>query len=286
MINFSLPDYYGKKDILFYFLDMQLYDNWLFQDNRRIDSIYGFPANLIWNGGRIIPENMSFLDLPDLIAEYHKRNIKLRHTCTNMLITESMLQDFLCNKYLKMAEKEGDSIIVYSDLLASYITKTFPKYNLIYSTTRNNNDINTINNLTSYHNMVVLNYNDNHNFQLLSSLKNPHNIEILCAETCIDNCPHRIQHYLSISSDQLGERKNFSCPFDRESHQNLYRSLSLNNAVNSSYINFLNAQYGINNFKISGRKAELPLYIENIVYYLIKPEYQNEIRLDALQRFY
>ena len=37
-------------------------------------------------------------------------------------------------------------------------------------------------------------------------------------------------------------------------------------------------ELGINNFKLEGRNASISNNIENYIYYLIKPEYQNEIK--------
>ena len=41
---------------------------------------------------------------------------------------------------------------------------------------------------------------------------------------------------------------------------------------------------GFNHFKIEGRTMPIAQVIESYVYYLVKPEYQNKIRLLILER--
>lgn len=285
MIKFSLPDYYSHAPIIFYFLTLQKEHPEYFIPNRVIDSVYGFPANLIWNGGRV---QLDFAFDPSdnykLIKDYFKHDIHIRHTCTNMLLDERHFNDFLCNYWLTFCERPKDAIILYSDSFAEYIKQTYPKYDIIYSTTRND-DLDTVNKLSET-NLVVLNYNYNQNKEYLQQLQHPENIEVVCAEACIPNCPNRQQHYLSISKHQmflpLDNTDIVSCPFSREHGFNFYDILDFPHAITTEYVDVLYNQYGIQNFKISGRKNNPVAYIEPIIYYLIKPEYQDQIRQHAL----
>jgi hypothetical protein len=133
-----------------------------------------------------------------MLNDYNDRNIALRHTCTNQLMTPEHFSDILCNNWIKMSEAEQNGIIVYSEDFANYIRQTYPKYNIIYSTTRIDIDLKTINTITE-HNMAVLNYNKNYDLDYISQLQHPENIEILCAEQCSPNCPYRQYHYKLIS---------------------------------------------------------------------------------------
>ena len=52
MIKFSIADYYGHSHFIIMFLDMQEQFPHYFYEDRKIDSAYGMPSGLIWNGGR------------------------------------------------------------------------------------------------------------------------------------------------------------------------------------------------------------------------------------------
>ena len=286
MIKFSLPGYYQHPQIVFFFAHLQKEHPEVFIENRCIDSAYDLPAGLIWNGGRI---NIEFHTDPSNIwgmaDEYRKTGIKLRHTCTNCLLEPIHFTDVLCNNWLKYNESYEDSVIVNNEQLGEYVKQHYPNYSIIWSTTRAQHDIDTVNTL-SEKDMVVLDYTHNHDEEYLSALQHPENIEILCAEFCAPNCPTRQQHYIAVSKHQLWmplteEDDNFYCP---RAHSDIpfYTYLTLSHAVTNEYVDELYEKYGIENFKLAGRRgAPLPV-IEAICYYLIKPEYRDMVRQDAV----
>ena len=282
MIKFSIPGYYQHSNLVLFFAYLQKEHPEVFIENRCIDSTYDLPAGLIWNGGR---GNVKFLMNPSdiwmLADEYHGLGIHLRHTCTNCLLEPKHFSDFLCNEWLKYNEYNGESVIINSDELGRYINKEYPKYSLIWSTTRSDNHIDTVNSL-SQKNMVVLDYQYNNNTEYLQALHHPENIEILCAEYCVPNCPNRQEHYIEISKQQLWlPYQELSCP-KADKNIPFYQSLLLPHAISNEYIDELYSSYNIQNFKISGRMASPIPVIEAICYYLIQPEYEAIIRQDAV----
>lgn len=289
MIKFSLPDYYAHADIIFATLDLkQLYPHY-FYENRIIDSAYGLPANLIWNGGRVFNRTdltpQQAYEMFDFYTKYE--NFHLRHTCTNSLLTEDMFLDNNCNNWIQYCEREGDAIIIYNEKLMNYLKEKYPKYNFIISTTKQIKNLETYNNY-SKNNLVVLDYNFNHDEDFLKQLQHPENIEILCAEPCEDNCPNRGDHYRAISAMQLNipHSENFQCPFatDETKISIFYdKIMKKKHSITNEYIEYLYNTYGFCNFKISGRIAMLPTYIESIVYYLVKPEYRDTVRTILFQ---
>lgn len=289
MIKFSIPDYYGHADLVFKFLDLQQMYPHYFYDNRIIDSAYGLPANLIWNGGRIFNRTnlcqQQAYEMFDAYAQYE--NFHLRHTCTNCMLTEELYLDHNCNTWIKYCEREGDSIIIYDDKLMEYLKTKYPKYTYIISTTKRIDDI-KIYNEYSKNNLTVLDYRFNHDEDFLKKLEYPQNIEILCAESCIDNCPNREEHYRSISISQLNTPNHpyYVCPFatDENNISVFYdKIMKRNHAITNEYIDYLYNTYGFCNFKISGRITMLPIYVESICYYLVKPEYRNTINNIVMQ---
>ena len=218
-----------------------------------------------------------------MTAYREQPNFHLKHTCTNVLITEELLHDWLCNLFFKDYVQEQDSVIINSPLLEQYLKKTYPKIKTyIYSATLHLSDIKIINEKTK-DNIVVLNYNYNNNDKYLSQLIHPENIEILCAEPCEPNCPNRKQHYESLSKTQLllptdPKKDILKCPFNCE-QKTFYEIQQSPCAISNARIEKL-SQLGFQYFKLSGRNLPPPRWFEIILYYLVKPEYINYVRED------
>lgn len=291
MIKFSLPGYIEHETMLKQFLLLQKNHPEYFIENRVIDSIYGMPGNMIWNGGRIrFNLSTTGLDLYPLIDSYREIGIKLRHTCTNMLLHDYHFMDWHCNQYIKYCEQENDAIIVYLPEMADYIRNHYPKYDIIWSTTRSDNNIDTINYL-SVEDMLVLDCTYNHNENILSQLKNPQNIEILCGNDCIFDCPSRTMHYAQTSAcqlllpnaNQLFQYKSCNKPLPNTFYTDIQTRPQ---AIKNEDIDYLYTTYNINNFKLAGRNWYPHVVAEMIIYYLIKPEYKDHIRQEILHSIY
>lgn len=287
MIKFSLPGYLRHRDLILFFTELYKHTPDIFLPNRVIDSAYDFPA-LSWNGGR---EGTYFKSLTeqDIYVMYEHiqplrdSGVKIRHTCTNSLVEERHLKDTLCNLYLNISETEGDSIIVASPVLKEYIKQTYPKYSIINSTTLCLDNIDDFNKLSKKE-LTVMNYNYNCDDNYLKQLKYPENIEILCAEGCQPNCPQRKEHYLSICRANLYKNEpRFFCNY--AGIHNIYINFEkIPHMVNNQRIEELH-NMGIENFKIAGRNLAGPFVLELLLYYLIKPEYQNVTRCEAMIHF-
>lgn len=282
--KFSLPGYFTHFNDIMAILNYRNDHPDYFELDRIIDSAYGFPSGLPWNGGRINPiRDYSPQELNDRMYQlFSIPNLQLRHTCTNKLITESLAYDWYCNFFLEVWGREGDGIIVNNPILIDYLQKNYPQFQYIYSTTLGLTEIEDINAKTET-NLLVLNYNYNNNNEYLQKLTHPNNIEILCAEPCIMHCPHRDQHYTSLSKLQLwltlDEEEDIDvCPFNCEGSP-FYRIQQLPTAISNERINEL-SDMGFQYFKISGRSISSEQWRETVLYYLIKPEYYEMARED------
>lgn len=283
MIKFSLPGYYIHYEINMMLLSLYKIKRHYFKKEIEITSFYDSLPHLIWNGCRILSEgqviNSLSSDIYSMRDSYYDFGMTLRHTFTNNALTPEMMYDYRSNQWAAACEKEGNAVIVGSEMMANYIREKYPKYDIIWSTSIGIKDINTINKI-SEKDMVVLDYTLNRNENTLSKLTNPKNIEILCAEYCIDNCPHRKEHYNATNKiiiNQEGE-KDFKCPF-YTGEQNFYYYLKHSKHILTyEDILILNKKYNIENFKLNGRSVHWIAYIEILVYYLIKNEYKDYVR--------
>lgn len=284
MINFSFPGYIQHFDLYVFFLNLaNRYPDMLIE-GRKLESIYDFPNQLIWSGGRYLPR-VGKEEAQYRIDELRKLGVNIKHVCTNCLLEEHHFLDSACNHFIKLNEREGDSIIVNNEKLGEYLKKNYPKYEIIDSITKGRLTAEQHNIEHSKGNKTVLFYSDNNNEELLKNIKHPEMVEILVAETCVDNCPHRKKHYEIISRLVLGinseAESRWTCPHP-EKIDNFYVNLKTNrpSRIDNKRIDYLYNTYGYNTIKVSGRDEPDFVVLEYLLYFLIKKEYRDALRLE------
>lgn len=289
MKKFSIPGYFNYFNACKGLIEYRKVHPKFFYEDRIIDSSYDFPAGMIWNGGRVkFHTGYTPYDLDNIMQYYfNETDINLNHTCTNLLIDETLVWDWTCNQFIKMYYRPQDSVIVASKQLMEHLNMLCPNMKFIYSTTLNEVDIDLINNMTEREIIHVVNYNKNNDDEYLKSLTHPEWLEMICAEPCAMNCQKRKDHYISISEEQLGlfidptvSKENAKCPHMSE-NKNFTNIQKLPHAITNERIDQL-ADMGIQYFKISGRSIPVTQWVETMTYYLVKPEYLDTVRFDLL----
>lgn len=279
-IYFSIPDFYFNFNLNIALLDLIEKEKYKFYNDIIIDSVYGsFPC--IWNGGRYINGTTSFDNILNTIKPFNDRGVSIRYTFTNSLITEQHLNDTLGNTILKLSENPLNGVNCSSQLMMDYIQKNYPQYYTMWSTTLGEKDINKINEL-SQNNLLVLDYTFNNDFKSLKKFKYKNNLELLCCETCQDNCPQRQNHYLNQNKQQMYlTNEPFHCIAPLANlHDTTFKRkhyISIED-IRNKYI-----PLGYNKFKINGRNRSIFDTLENYIIYFVKPQYQNEIRRQLLE---
>ena len=121
--------------------------------------------------------------------------------------------------------------------------------------------------------MVVLDYDLNHNEEVLKSLEGQASrIEILVDEICYSDCPKRVNHYRDESLMQLTYSKGttFDCP-NRKTMPSFgeckKRPAFISKEELPAYID-----RGFINFKLVGRGLPIEMVKESYLYYLVKDE--------------
>lgn len=253
-----------------------------FKDNVKIGSIYGCPP-AIWNGGRLMTgaphSKSSLITIRDTLKKY---NIPARFTFTNCLLEEKHLYDTYCNLLLEIFNTGSNEIICNQDILEQYIRKNYKdNYKFISSTTKRlSNKESQQQELKKDYYLIVLDYDHNKDFEFLNSIENKDKCELLCNAVCQAKCPRRQYHYEVISRCQLDfdEKKlqNFGCQYTRE--DNLEGARKNFNFISPEDINDIYIPMGFKNFKLEGRTMHPLDFIEVLLYYLIKEEYQPFVR--------
>lgn len=279
MIGYTLPDFTVglKRNLVF----AQLMHDCpqFFQDGVRIDSVYGCFPNCAVNGGRtFVREPYTARQMEDTFAALDQQGLTARLTFTNMLVGEEHLADPYFNLILDTAAEHGAGAIVYADLVADYIRARHPHMELTLSTTREILEVDELNRALAAYDVVVLNYNKNKDRAFLDAVEQPARLEVMANELCNPGCPHRAEHYLHNSRDQLeGRITEFRrCNLAGKDFFKLAPAsptiLSVDDVAD------LHARYGIERFKLVGRGVAGEVNLESYLYYLVRPEHRDGLR--------
>ena len=277
MMKYTLPDFTVGLGLNLFFIRLgKQHPDW-FQESVEIESVYGCFPGCIMNGGRAFIRERFTADQMDqafsLLAEY---GVKPRLTFTNMLATEEDLADEYFNTMLTQASRYGAEAIVYADFVGDYVRDRYGMA-CVLSTTRAIDSTEELNRLTKRYEYVVLNYNRNKDRAFIEAIEDKEKIEVMVNEFCAYRCPHREEHYLHNSEDQKsGIMRPFECVACRADffdHKPGHPVLFTDEEVRA-----LHEETGIGYFKIVGRGVAFQTVLEAYVYYLVRPEYREEVK--------
>ena len=249
-----------------------------------IGSIYGAPQNCIWGGGRI---SCADHDPDEVFALLRQYGISARLTFSNSLLTEQHLRDRTCNALCRQLNENTDppgGVILHSDLLLKYLQASCPKLYFVSSTTKVLTEFEQLRQELDREEFryVVPDFRLNKAFGPLVTLTSQQKakVEFLCNECCWSGCTDRRRCYETVSRQNLGE----DCPDHRCTAPNAAEGYRFSAAMqNPCFIGVdqIREQYlpmGFSNFKIEGRGLGSALVLEMLLYYLVKPEYQLQVR--------
>ena len=269
-----------------------------FREGVTIGSCFGeFPTSL-WNGGRNSRGDQCGPEyVQAVIKSLNGWGIPVRYTYTNMLLEEADLADPYCNFCLSAAHNGMNGVILVSPLLEEYVRKNYPKMKLTSSTCKQIKGADGVNaELQKGYDMVVLDYNMNNHFDELEKIEDKGRCEILINAACEPNCPRRGAHYKHISENQKNITKNLRLPREQQiplkewecqyacgAHQNVHTIREYSTYVSPEDIWEKYVPMGFNNFKIEGRTDDLFVVLEAYCHYMVKPEYQGQVRIMMLK---
>lgn len=283
-VYFYLPDFYSRLPLYRELIHRLETAPQQFYGGVHIGAVYGcFPGSL-WNGGRFMGGHCTQSEARRVFEYYCRHGIPVRFTYSNSLIAGEALADPFCNMTLDMGAPGEIQVIVASDALEQYLRERHPEIPLISSTTKCITDPQAAaEELRGRYAMVVLDYRFN-NTPVLESIPQKENCELLLNAYCYDDCPRRKQHYLSVDRSQLqGYDERFgNCDSLKRSFYELRSNRSFI-TVEQLYGNYV--PQGFRHFKIEGRLNHDFDVLESLLYYLIRPEYRGQVRVECLKRF-
>ncbi len=253
-----------------------------FYDWCEIGSIYGAPADCIWGGGRVGFGDADERDVAALMKEY---GISARLTFSNSLIRQEHLADKRCNRLCELFEKcENSGIIIHSDILLDYISKNYPSFYFVSSTTKVLTDFDEFEKELSREEFkyVVPDFRLNKEFDKLNALTGAqkYKTEFLCNECCWYECYDRKNCYENVSRKSLGEEcEDHVCvsPYAEEGYR-FSEAMKNPGFIGLEDIKNTYIPSGFSNFKIEGRSLGSAIILEFLLYYMTKPEYQLKVR--------
>lgn len=284
MIDFTLPDFTAglKRNILF--AQLMQGSPELFMPNARIHSVYGCFPDCPVNGGRaLVCERYTEAQVDATFVALEQFGLKARVTFTNMLVEERHLEDPYFNMILDKAATHDAGVIVYSDLVNEYVKARHPQMERTLSTTRAIREVDELNRAAREYDMVVLDYNLNKDEQFLSQVENPQRLEVMANELCNPGCPHRQQHYLHISQDQLNGKITEFRRCNLAGRDFFKMAPTSPTILASDDVARLNKTYGIKRFKLVGRGVDEGMNLESYLYYLVRPEHRAGLRTPLAQ---
>lgn len=251
-----------------------------FRDGYCVGSVYGTFPGAIWNGGRHVHGISSKREMSQIIETFNRYNVPVRFTWTNSLLDDSHVNDTYCNLIMDIADNGLNQVLVNSVALEEYLRDKYPEYKYISSTTKRITSLNGMKEeLDKGYYMVVLDYDLNHNEEVLSALE-PYadRVEILVDEICYPNCPKRTLHYRDESLRQLTFDTGtvFDCPnrktvpsFEECKKRPAFISVEeIDGYIERGYVNF----------KLVGRGLPQEMVLDSYMYYLVKDEHREFIR--------
>lgn len=278
-IDYTLPDFtVGLKRNLVFAQLMRDCPQFFF-DDVRIQSVYGCFPGCVVNGGRaFVREPYSARQIEATFEALDGQGIAARLTFTNMLVEERHLEDPYFNLILDAAADHGAGVIVYSDLVDAYVRARHPRMERTLSTTREILDAAELNRALEEFDLVVLNYNKNKDLAFLDQVEHPERLEVMANELCNPGCPHRNEHYLHNSRDQLAGTVTEFRRCDLSGKDFFKLAPTSPTILTNDDVRTLHGRYGVPRFKIVGRGVAPDVNLESYLYYLVRPEHRAGLR--------
>ena len=297
-IGFHIPDFYTHFRLNNILIDTVNSNPEYFHDGLKISSVFGAFPGSVWNGGRFFGGYSKPQTIDAVIKTFNDKGIPLRFTFTNPMLEKEHLEDSYCNQILRAADNGFNEAIVMSPLLEDYIRENYPQYPLTSSTCKQIESVDSLKEeLKKDYKYVVLDYNLNNQFEELEKIDpaDRERCEILVNAVCIAHCPRRGEHYRYIGKGQIEEWEYNKAhmngqPFQFKEWDCQYRGGSIydiperGNFISAEEIIEKYAPMGFKHFKLEGRHAQDINLLETYIYYMVKPEYRNMVRLSMLEQ--
>ena len=280
-IKIILPNFHNFVFLNLCFITLQENNKEVFKKHYVIDAAQGCFPYSIWSNER----ERQYITQHDMITTinlYSKHKIKIQYLFDNSSITKNDLYDNYSNLMLKLAHKAGNGVFVKSKILYDYIKEKYPLYQVIKIAAPDEFNMKNIAVMNKYNNIIKKN-----------DIKYRDSAYITLNPMCPADCKHYDDHIKYIEQEQLGYHKIsniYICPLKIDF--NFYELKNNSNFITEEKLkDYINA--GFKNFKIEypnikkATDVHYDIYdtIESYIYYMIKPEFKQEVRHIITKKF-
>lgn len=282
--NYHLPGLFEFYEFYSIFLPLYYEHREFFYEWAQIGSIYGAPSDCIWGGGRV---GFGDDDEKKVLKLVQKYGISARLTFSNSLLEKEHLSDKKCNYLCSLFEKGEavqNGVIIYSDLLLEYIKNYYPDFYFVSSTTKVLTEFKDFERELNREDFlyVVPDFRLNKQFSKLNELSqtNKDKVEFLCNEGCSVGCKKRKECYENVSHKSLGDdcAEHVCDAIDGANGYLFSKAMSSPVFIGIQDITTIYLPNGFTNFKIEGRGLGSAMLLEFLLYYMVKPEFQIQVR--------
>lgn len=260
-INFILPNMIECFFINRLFILLQKNSPTYFNENYVISGVTGTIDYSIWNTHRT-SKYINFSSFKTIYDFYNKNKISINFLFENEQINNEDLYDTFSNLILKYAHNKNNAVSATSEILKKYIKRKYPKFKFI-------------------------------EHSQASEIKKSKEDYIILNPICDKNCKLLKAHKQYLDNEQklyYSPSKIFTCPlkkstsfYDLQTNPDFVSNDEIKNYINFGFNNFkIEANYITNNTNINYSMFDI---IESYIYYLIKPEFQNEVRNKAVKEY-
>lgn len=304
-VRFHLPGLTSHFQFNFIFSEtLKTYPEY-FREGVEIASVYGTFPPAVWNGGRTQQDSCDKNFIKTVLRTLNSSGIPARFTFTNPMLEDRHMSDKYCNMIMAMADNGLNEVIVVSPILEKYIRNNYPNYKITSSTCKRITDADRLyEELNKDYHIVVIDYDLNHNFEVLEKIPDKSKCELLVNACCNPECKYRSHHYQTLGLEQIAysefKKKFPDREFDAEQffsehpesaaefecrcvERTIFDARKLKNHITPDEIWEKYVPMGFNQFKIEGRTSGLLNLLETYVYYMAKPECRDELRLKLLE---
>lgn len=289
-VNMIFGGFANQFDVWVDILNLIENHHYIMRDDVKIRALFDNFGACTWNGGGYnFKKLFTYGEVQRISNYFNDRNIPIRLTMTNPMVEKRDLYDRYANMILSTCESDNNEVLVATDLMEDFIRSAYPKYKICRSIIKSEVEPCDVSNR---YEMSVLRRKYNNNFEFLESIpeNKRHKVEVLCNESCVEDCPRAYEHYRVHGIEQLNfcpnfHGKNSNCTMTHG--RTLFRKHDLLDRYSYISPELIREKYiplGYSNFKIAGRNNPVTL-VEEFARYAIKPEYQEDFRCIILTPF-
>jgi hypothetical protein len=286
MVNFFLPDFYFNCKMNKITLKYQEEHPEWFNDGCNIVGFYGVYPATVWNGEYYVIGGADNENIKATTKEFNDKGKAIIHEFTNSELQPYHIYDNIGNIHLRLTENELNMVCVTTDLLKDYIEEAYPKFSFISSSAKHLYEIEDLQTELKDDSFkyVIANTIFNNDDQLFD-LENKDKIIMVINDAHKFSCPNDAARCKFNSEVQLNygvAAEQSPCNGCEAFTVSFYELMNRKHFITVDDVYSKYPENGINNFYVAGRAANKLDLLEAYVYYLIKPEWQDYVRLKAM----